>query len=156
MNLTFRPDQVTCQIPGCQLIVNQALETLHEWDWWSCASKIFTCVFGGLIAALGIAVVSKEMPGKWHWIVSAVFAAGAFTMGVLQPYEEYKQFRDAYATLENGLLTFAASKRGEEDLKSLIAAQAKGRAFLKETWASPSIEPTTGVPTAPTIGSGKH
>lgn len=128
-----------CHTPGCEFVINTVLENLESWNRWAIASKTFACFLGAVSAALGILVSSKKLPDKWHYALSATLAGSIFVFGVLQPYEEYKQFRAAYAKLEFALLTFLPSNKGVNELTLLIKAQADARDALKETWTSPSI-----------------
>lgn len=128
-----------CRTPGCEFVINTVLENLNSWNWWAIASKTFACFLGAVSAALGILVSSKKLPDKWHYALSATLASSIFVFGLLQPYEEYKQFRSAYAKLEFALMTFLPSDKGVKELNLLIKAQADARDALKETWASPTI-----------------
>ena len=132
-------NDIACHVQGCEVIVRYVLTSLHSWNSWSIASKAFASAFGAFVAALGVAVASKQLPNRWHWVASALFAGGLFSMELLQPYEEYKQFRSASASLELAYLEFAASKGEKEDLDRLVTAQFTAREYLKETWSSPTI-----------------
>jgi len=130
---------VSCAIKDSNVIIAHIVENLWLWDKWAFASKIFACVVGSLSSIAGILVTSKVLQDKWHYFASAILAAGIFTMGVLQPYEEYKQFRGAYANLERAYLEFINSKREHSDLRNLIAQNAISREKLVENWAIPDV-----------------
>ena len=92
MSCTSNDLIIGCGTLGCDVVVAHVVATLGSWNWWSLASKSFACFLGAAIAALGILVASKKLPDTWHYGLSALLAGAAFVAGMLQPYEEYKQF----------------------------------------------------------------
>lgn len=128
--------QVKCS-EDCLLVVNHVLTNLESWSQWAIYSKTFACLLGGAIAALTILIGMKKLPDIWHYALSATLATSVSVMGLLQPYEEYKQFRAAYAKLERGYMEFTRSDHGSDALNALIISQSEARELLKENWEAP-------------------
>lgn len=118
---------------GTLIILKDVAYSLSSWNRWAFASKLFACILGGSIAALSVAVASKKLDNCSHYLAAASVAAMTFTYSILQPYEEYRQFRAAYAQLENAYLNYVATPT-EAQLLLLIEGKKQARAILKENW----------------------
>lgn len=128
---------------GCALIVNTVVDELQYWDWWASISKLSACVLGAFAAALGVSIASKCLGTCTHYFASAVLAALVYCIGVLNPYQEYKQFRSAYAILETAYLDFSHSDKDSTALRNLTESEHAARQNLQENWAAPRAPCTT-------------
>jgi hypothetical protein len=117
-------------------IINTIKGNMASWDHWAFWAKVVAVVLGSLISALGTLVAAKQLPDKWHYGSVALAAATGFAWSTLQPYEEYKQFRAAYASVEAALMTYQAIPT-TDNMKALIGANEKARNMLAEKWSPP-------------------
>jgi hypothetical protein len=132
--------RAVCALVGSDEVLKQVARELSEWDVWAWISKTGAVSIGVVVAACGVLVASKRLPHKWHYGLSALVAACVFAYGLLQPYEEYKQFRLAQYALNNAYLQYLSSEHGDQDLKTLIKAFDEARGLLREIWKQPSVQ----------------
>jgi len=119
--------------------LGQLKANLDQWNNWAFKSKVLATLLGGLVAALGVLIASKQLPDIWHIALSAVTAASIFAYELLKPYNEYKQFRAAFAHLEVAYITLQGV-RTPENLAAAIKAQRESREMLKENWEAPGLK----------------
>lgn len=119
-------------------VLHEVQNLLSSWDFWGKISKSGAIFLGVLVTTGGVLISSKQLPNRLHYAVSALVAGSVFAYGLLQPYEEYKQFRKAYYTLDTARLTFVSSDRTRADLDKLLDALREARGALEEKWAAPA------------------
>lgn len=124
---------------GSEEVIRQVTTALDEWNKWAWISKAGAVVLGVIVAAAGVLIAGKRLPDRWHYGVSAFVAGCAFAYGLLQPYEEYKQFRLAQYKLHGAYMTYLISARSDADLIALKKDFDEARKELRENWTSPSV-----------------
>ncbi|CAG9172567.1 hypothetical protein [Cupriavidus pampae] len=129
---------------GSQEVLEEVQRALNSWDTWAWISKTGAVFLGVIVSACGVLIASKQLPDNWHYGVSAFVAACVFAYGLLQPYEEYKQFRLAQYKLHGAYMAYLISGRSSDDLTALKTAFDEARNELKEDWVSPSVSASTG------------
>jgi len=122
--------------PELHAVLEQLWSYQIEWGRWAFASKVFACVLGGSISVLSVAVASKQLEDALHFGAAAAIAGMGFVYGILQPYDEYKQFRAAIAALEGPYYAYVAAQN-DDNWKNLIKGLDAARFALKETWSAP-------------------
>ncbi len=110
-------------------------------------------MIGVIVAGGGVLISAKQLPDNWHYGVSAFVAAYVFAYGLLQPYDEYKQFRMAFYKLKVGYMNYQVSQHTDCDLRDLIKIFDQARTALRENWSPPPVAGTGG--TAETSGTAR-
>ena len=134
------------------VIVQYATDFLKMCDYWAFASKTVAVVLGVVVSAGGTLITLKFLPNNWHYALGATTAACLFAWTLLQPYEEYKQFRASYAIVEHATLQYQHTGN-DKDLTALIDAIYSARMTLKETWPAPAFN---APPEATTPSTSAH
>lgn len=129
-----------CVITGCNEVLSQVQFALVDWSKWAWISKAGAVLIGVIVAAGGVLIAGKQLPNRWHYGVSAFVAACVFTYGLLQPYEEYKQFRLAQYQLHGAYMRYLTSTHSGDDLRALITAFDEARTQLRENWKQPPVQ----------------
>jgi hypothetical protein len=120
-------------------IVQQATDFLASCNYWAFISKATAVALGVEVSASGTLITIKKLPDQWHYALGALTAACLFAWTLLEPYEEYKQFRAAYAMVEHARLEYYRTG-SDQELGGIIDAISNARFALKETWASPELK----------------
>ena len=126
-----------CPISDCEFgtieVLRDARSALESWSHWAFAAKLYACILGGSIATISVVVASKKLDDTAHFVSAGAVAGLTFVYALLQPYEEYRQFRAASAEVELAYLTYMATPTPDALLK-LVNAKQKSRELLKESW----------------------